>query len=79
MDELKEIINIVATLDLEDRQKLMPSLNRLSDNLKQRVKTLQLVKKALEQLKLDVKYLVFDLEATKRERNELKALWENRS
>ena len=34
---------------------------------------LQLVQGALDQLRLDVKYLAFDLEATRRERDELRA------
>jgi hypothetical protein len=34
---------------------------------------LQLVQGALDQLRLDVKYLVFDLQATRRERDTLKA------
>jgi len=33
---------------------------------------LQLIQGALGQLRLDVKYLAFDLEATRRERDELK-------
>ena len=39
---------------------------------------LALVQEALGQLRLDMKYLMFDLEATRRERDEFKQLWENR-
>jgi hypothetical protein len=35
--------------------------------------TLQLIQSALGQLRLDVSYLAFDLQATRRERDELKA------
>jgi len=35
--------------------------------------TLQLIQEALNQLRLDVSYLTFDLEATRRERDALKA------
>ena len=41
------------------------------DTLKKAI--LQLVQGALDQLRLDMKYIAFDLEATRRERDALKA------
>lgn len=35
-----------------------------------RTRIISLVQEALEQLRLDMKYLIFDLEATRRERDE---------
>lgn len=44
-----------------------------------RTKILTLVQEALSQLRLDMKYLVFDLEATRRERDKLKEQLDDRS
>ena len=44
---------------------------RVVDSTKRRRRILNLVQEALSQLRLDMKYLVFDLEATRRERDAL--------
>lgn len=50
-------------------------MNRLL-NMQERV--IKIAQDAVDQLQLDVKYLIFDLEATKRERDEAQeALWED--
>ncbi len=78
VEELRDLITVISTLESGVQTQLAPALNQLIANLRKRYDTLGLVKQALEQLRLDLKYLVFDLEATKRERDEYKALWENR-
>ena len=45
---------------------------RVIDSTKRRRRILNLVQEALGQLRLDMKYLVFDLEATRRERDALR-------
>jgi len=42
------------------------------ESTKRRRRILTLVQEALSQLRLDMKYLVFDLEATRRERDEFR-------
>jgi hypothetical protein len=42
------------------------------DSTRRRRRILNLVQEALSQLRLDMKYLVFDLEATRRERDALR-------
>ena len=73
-DELpKEIIDLVGAigeLPLEIRRNLEPMLSRVVDSSKRRRRILHLVQDALSQLRLDMKYLMFDLEATRRERDE---------
>lgn len=44
----------------------------IRDTDQERLRILNLVKETLSQLRLDVSYLVFDLEATRRERDALK-------
>lgn len=46
-------------------------MGRVEDSSRRRRRILELVQEALQQLRLDMKYLVFDLEATRRERDEL--------
>lgn len=75
--ELNDLIAIVSTLKTDVQAQLAPALNQLIANLRKRYDTLDLVKQALEQLRLDLKYLVFDLDSTRQERDEYKALWEN--
>ena len=72
-DELpKEIIdlaNALGGLPMEIRQNIDPLLVKVIDSSKRRRRILQLVQDALSQLRLDMKYLMFDLEATRRERD----------
>ena len=48
------------------------------DSTRRRQRILALVQEALSQLRLEMKYLVFDLEATRRERNRYKETLEGR-
>ena len=45
-------------------------LARVTESTRRRRRILNLVQEALAQLRLDMKYLMFDLEATRRERDE---------
>jgi hypothetical protein len=60
----------IEGLPLEHRQSLEPIYHRVVESTKRRRRILALVQEALGQLRLDMKYLVFDLEATRRERDE---------
>jgi hypothetical protein len=55
------------------RMKGLAALERLADADRRRVRILDLMREALGQVRLDTKYLCFDLEATRRERDELKS------
>ncbi len=77
--EVRELVEVVRTLEPEVQTKIAPSLGRLIADLENRYKTLAHIKVALDQLRVDVKYLVFDLDATRSERDEYKAKWENQS
>lgn len=71
--ELLELIQVIDTLPAEFRDSLQPALGRVVECSTRRRRILNLVQEALSQLRLDMKYLVFDLEATRRERDELQA------
>ncbi|MGE0535004.1 MAG: transcriptional regulator [Pirellulales bacterium] len=64
------LVAAVAKLPAEHRAALEPHLHRVTESTARRRRILALVQDALSQLRLDMKYLVFDLEATRRERDE---------
>ena len=67
--DLVELTNAIAELPAEHRQKIEPFLGRVTESTRRRRRILTLVQEALSQLRLDMKYLMFDLEATRRERD----------
>lgn len=68
--EISELVAAIAELPLEHRDLLEPALRRVVESTKRRRRILGLVQDALGQLRLDMKYLIFDLEATRRERDD---------
>lgn len=68
--EVAELAAAVNELPAEFRRKLAPLLGRVVESTKRRRRILSLVQDALSQLRLDMKYLMFDLEATRRERDQ---------
>lgn len=72
-DISREILDLADAINLlpEDyRQKIDPFIARVIESTRRRRRILSLVQDALSQLRLDMKYLAFDLEATRRERDE---------
>ncbi|QDV70746.1 hypothetical protein Poly24_44720 [Rosistilla carotiformis] len=70
--EIQELIQAFDTLPQEHRETIAPALLRVVECSSRRRRILNLVQEALAQLRLDMKYLVFDLEATRRERDSLR-------
>jgi len=68
--ELAALVAAVCGLPAEARRTIDPALDRVVESTKRRRRILTLVQDALSQLRLDMKYLMFDLEATRRERDE---------
>ncbi|MCI0493312.1 MAG: transcriptional regulator [Planctomycetes bacterium] len=71
--DLLRLANAIRTLPDEHCRTLVPALERVVESTKRRRRILNLVQDALSQLRLDMKYLMFDLEATRRERDEYHA------
>ena len=67
--ELVELQNAIDALPVAARVSLTGPFQRVLESTNRRRKILTLVQEALGQLRLDMKYLVFDLEATRRERD----------
>src|SRR5829696_3736774 len=70
--DVADLAAAISNLPAEHRSRLEPLMFRVVDSTKRRRRILNLVQEALSQLRLDMKYLVFDLEATRRERDALK-------
>lgn len=75
--DVLDLIDAVQKLPADQQMALKPFVDRVSDNTKRRRRILSLVQEALSQLRLDMKYLVFDLEATRRERDAYKDNMDN--
>jgi hypothetical protein len=69
---LLDLVDAIGTLPAEHRETIDPFLKRVVDSNRRRRRILTLVQDALGQLRLDMKYLAFDLEATRRERDEFR-------
>ena len=67
--EISALLAAVHELPAEHRSRIEPVLDRVVESAKRRRRILSLVQDALSQLRMDMKYLVFDLEATRRERD----------
>ena len=68
--ELRDLVAAIQLLPREFQEAIGPALNRVADSTRRRRHILTMVQDALGQLRLDMKYLVFDLEATRRERDD---------
>lgn len=69
----REILDLAEAINLlpdDHRHSIEPFINRVIESTHRRRRILSLVQDALSQLRLDMKYLAFDLEATRRERDE---------
>lgn len=67
--ELNDLAQALAAIPAEHAQQAQAAFVRVMESTKRRRRILSLVQDALGQLRLDMKYLVFDLEATRRERD----------
>ena len=70
--DIIELAQLLQQLPLENRMAIEPVFANVVESTKRRRRILSLVQDALSQLRLDMKYLMFDLEATRRERDEYK-------
>jgi hypothetical protein len=75
--ELQEMAKALNALPARYRDAVSPAFQRVIECSTRRRRILNLVQEALSQLRLDMKYLIFDLEATRRERDQYKEQLEN--
>lgn len=70
--EIQELAFALQHLPPECIESLAPAMQKVIDCSVRRKRILTMVQEALAQLRLDMKYLIFDLEATRRERDHFK-------
>lgn len=68
--DLIRLADAVHSLPEAYAAQLAPLVDAVVESTKRRRRILTLVQDALSQLRLDMKYLMFDLEATRRERDD---------
>jgi len=68
--DILELAAAVEQLPVAERRRIEPLFCRVLESTKRRRRILGLVQDAIGQLRVDMKYLMFDLEATRRERDE---------
>jgi hypothetical protein len=69
--ELRELHTHLKQLPLVWREKMLPLCDRLAQYTRLQQRLVNIAQDAVDQLQLDVKYLTFDLEVTRRERDDL--------
>ena len=70
--ELLELGKRLAALPAAYQVELSPLFQQVSESVRRRRRILALVQEAMSQLRLDIKYLMFDLEVTRQERDALR-------
>jgi hypothetical protein len=70
--ELMELRTGVQALPEKIRQQLLPLCEKLGQVSRLQSRMVRIAQDAVDQLQFDIKYLVFDLEATRRERDTYK-------
>ena len=76
--DIKQLCEAVAAMPSGEKLGLDRLVQQVIDGTNRRRRILGLVQEALGQLRLDMKYLMFDLEATRRERDELREKLESK-
>ena len=70
--ELTQLGELIASIRSARKTEFEIAYQKVVESEHRRHRLLDLVQDALSQLRLDVKYLIFDLDATRQERDELR-------
>ncbi len=77
--KLNELVNEIGTIPVSQQRKLISLAQRTRDCHKKLKKSISSLQESLDYLRLSIKYLLFDLEATRRENAYLRKLLEDNS
>lgn len=69
-EDVRKLMEKVRELPMAVQEELSETLTAVVRGTRRRCETLHLVQEAVSQVRLDMKYLLFDLEATRRERDQ---------
>ncbi len=76
-NRLQNLLEQIETLPESDRPKLAQLASETNDRHTKMKKTITELQESLDHLRMSVKYLVFDLEATRRENKYLRNMLDN--
>ncbi|MFC1757703.1 transcriptional regulator [Planctomycetota bacterium] len=71
--DIQNLFDAIATLPVEFQAIMKPHAAKVANTHIRRNRLNKLIQEALTQLRLDIKYLEFDLQATRSERDQYKA------
>ena len=77
--KLAELIAEIATLPANERNKLELLAEQTRDRHRQLKDTVSSLQESIDFVRLSIKYMLFDLEATRRENEQLRKVIENQS
>lgn len=69
MDKLQELENLVQSIDSPEKYRILELVEMIKRERDFRVTVLSEIREILGTLRVDVKYLQFDLESTRKERD----------
>lgn len=73
-NRLQKLIEEIASLPKDQQKQLVPLIEETEQHHKDIKKNMDKITRFLEDIRVYIKYLVFDIEATRRERDELKKI-----
>ena len=76
--KLSELVNEIGAMPNSQQKKMMLLAKKTHETQKQLKKNIHNLQESLDYLRVSIKYLLFDLEATRRENTYLKKLLEDR-
>jgi hypothetical protein len=76
--KLNELVNEIGSVPAPQRKKLIKLARKTTDSHKKLGDTVNSLQESLDYLRVSVKYLVFDLEATRRENANLRKTIEDK-
>jgi hypothetical protein len=71
-ERINELVKEIGSVPTPNKARLMELAKRTGQSHKKLTKSVERLQESLDCLRVSVKYLVFDLEATRRENGELK-------
>ena len=71
--DIQNLNQAIGLLPIEYQELLQPHVEKVAETQNRRYRLNKMIQEALTQLRLDIKYLEFDLHATRTERDEYKS------
>jgi len=76
--KLNDIIRVIEHLPASEREKLMTLARKTQLSHQNLTESMEPLQRSLDYLRVSIKYLLFDLEATRRENKQLRQLLEKK-